>query len=95
MAYRSDKSRLLTVLLCVILGWAGVHRFYVGKKISGIIMLISCVASIIIALLKPSEDSFFSYFVGFYALWVLVDYGAVLGGKFKDKDGGIIAYDDD
>ena len=31
----SKKSRLLTLLLCLILGFLGMHRIYVGKKNSG------------------------------------------------------------
>ena len=29
------------ILLCFFLGWLGVHRFYVGKKISGLLYAIS------------------------------------------------------
>ncbi|MBF0564859.1 MAG: TM2 domain-containing protein [Nitrospirae bacterium] len=35
----SEKSRLVTLLLCLFLGWAGGHRFYVNKIGTGIIML--------------------------------------------------------
>ena len=35
----STKSRLVTVLLCMFVGWAGVHRFYVGKIGTGLLML--------------------------------------------------------
>ncbi|WP_417456025.1 NINE protein [Kordiimonas sp.] len=34
-AYRSPKSRLVALLLCLLLGWFGVHRFYVGRWITG------------------------------------------------------------
>lgn len=36
----SPKSRLIALLLCVFLGWLGIHRFYVGKIGSAIIMII-------------------------------------------------------
>lgn len=36
----SPKSRLVTLLLCIFLGWLGIHRFYVGKVVSGIIMVL-------------------------------------------------------
>ncbi len=44
--YRSDKtvslkSRLATLLFCIFLGWLGVHRFYVGKVGTGVLMLIT------------------------------------------------------
>jgi len=37
----SDKKRLVAFLLCFVIGWAGVHRFYVGKIGTGILMLIT------------------------------------------------------
>ena len=37
----SEKSFVATLVLCVILGWLGIHRFYVGKTVTGIIMLLT------------------------------------------------------
>jgi uncharacterized RDD family membrane protein YckC/TM2 domain-containing membrane protein YozV len=37
----SDKSKSTTFLLCYFLGVIGVHRFYLGKFITGILMLIT------------------------------------------------------
>ena len=37
----SEKSRLITLLLCIFLGYFGIHRFYVGKVGTGIIWLIT------------------------------------------------------
>ncbi|MCG6552981.1 MAG: TM2 domain-containing protein [Candidatus Magnetominusculus sp. LBB02] len=37
----SPKSRLVALLLCFFLGWAGGHRFYVNKIGTGIIMLVT------------------------------------------------------
>ena len=40
----SEKSRLATTLLCILLGWvgvAGIHRFYLGKIGTGILMLLT------------------------------------------------------
>jgi TM2 domain-containing membrane protein YozV len=34
----SEKSRLVALLLCFFLGWAGGHRFYVKKYGSAILM---------------------------------------------------------
>ena len=44
--FRADKavspySRLAALLFCIFLGWLGVHRFYVGKIGTGIVMLIT------------------------------------------------------
>ena len=37
----SDRSRLVALLFCVLLGVFGVHRFYVGKIGTGILMLLT------------------------------------------------------
>lgn len=36
---KSDKDFVPTVLLCIFLGAFGVHRFYVGKVGTGLLML--------------------------------------------------------
>jgi len=38
---RSEKSFVATLVLCVLLGQFGVHRFYVGKIGTGIVMLLT------------------------------------------------------
>ncbi len=35
----SPKNRLVALLLCFFLGWAGGHRFYVNKVGTGLAML--------------------------------------------------------
>jgi len=37
----SDKSRLAAALLCWFLGVIGIHRFYVGKVGTGILMIVT------------------------------------------------------
>jgi hypothetical protein len=37
----SARSRLVALLLCIFLGYFGVHRFYVGKVASGVIWLLT------------------------------------------------------
>jgi TM2 domain-containing membrane protein YozV len=35
----SSKNRLLAFILCFFLGWIGMHRFYVGKIITGVLQV--------------------------------------------------------
>ena len=37
----SEKSFVATLILCILFGWLGVHRFYVGKTGTGILMLLT------------------------------------------------------
>jgi len=37
----STKSRLVALLLCIFLGYLGIHRFYVGKVGTGIIWILT------------------------------------------------------
>jgi TM2 domain-containing membrane protein YozV len=37
----SPRSRLVALLFCILLGVFGVHRFYVGKIGTGILMLLT------------------------------------------------------
>lgn len=39
--YMSDKNFVATLLLCFFLGGLGIHRFYVGKIGTGILMFIT------------------------------------------------------
>jgi TM2 domain-containing membrane protein YozV len=37
----SPRSRLVALLFCILLGWIGVHRFYVGKIGTGVLMVVT------------------------------------------------------
>ena len=37
----SEKGFVATLILCILLGGLGVHRFYVGKTGTGILMLLT------------------------------------------------------
>ena len=38
---KSDKNRTVALLLCIFLGYLGIHRFYVGKVGTGILWLLT------------------------------------------------------
>jgi TM2 domain-containing membrane protein YozV len=38
---KSEKSFVATLILCILLGGLGVHRFYVGKIWTGVFMLLT------------------------------------------------------
>lgn len=38
---RSDRSATVALFLCMFLGFLGIHRFYVGKIITGILMILT------------------------------------------------------
>lgn len=42
MLDKSSKSFVGALLLCFFLGSLGIHRFYVGKVGTGILMLLTC-----------------------------------------------------
>ena len=81
----SPKSRLATTLLAWFLGWAGAHRFYIGKTGTAVVML----------LLSIIGWATFWLIIGFIPLgivwvWQLVDFIFAVVGKMTDKDGLLI-----
>ena len=36
------KSKTTALVLCIFLGWLGIHRFYVGKNFTGLVYLFTC-----------------------------------------------------
>ncbi len=41
MENKSDKDWLVTLLLCIFVGYIGIHRFYAGKIGTGILQLLT------------------------------------------------------
>lgn len=41
MLYVSKKNKMVALLLCIFLGYLGIHRFYVGKTGTGILYLLT------------------------------------------------------
>ena len=53
----SEKSFVTTLVLCVLLGGLGVHRFYVGKIGTGIVMRIWTLIDLIVIATQSFKDS--------------------------------------
>jgi len=64
MAGKSDKSNTVALLFCFFLGFLGIHRFYVGKIGTGVLMLLTLgglgiwnLIDFIIIVMQKFEDS--------------------------------------
>lgn len=72
----SEKQKTTTILLAFFLGALGIHRFYVGKTGTGIIMLLLTLTIVGI------------YISG---IWATIDLVMIVCDKFKDGKGLIIS----
>jgi len=67
----SDKNGIVVLLLCLLLGPLGIHRFFVGKIGTGVLMIILTFVTV--------------GFAG--GIWALVDLIMIIVGSFTDSDG--------
>ena len=70
--YVSDKNRLLALLLAFFFGVFGVHRFYVGKTGTGVVMLLLDLTLVGFAVT---------------GVWAMVDALFIAVGEFTDGNG--------
>ena len=61
------KNNVTAHVLLILFGWLGVHRFYIGAKTSGILMLALLVRSVMMLL----TDLGVAGFVALFFWWVL------------------------
>jgi TM2 domain-containing membrane protein YozV len=79
----SPKSRLATILLAWFLGTFGLHRFYIGKIGTGLVILILGIAGWATTWLVG-----FGYIlITLVGIWVFVDFLIALFGAMKDSEG--------
>jgi len=86
MAEISPRSRLATVLLALFLGIFGVHRFYIGKIRTAIVMLI-------LSILYLVTIRFWGLIIislAVVGLWALIDFIFAVSGIMKDREGRLI-----
>ena len=72
---KSDKQLIVALLLSIFVGILGIHRMYVGKIGTGIVMLLLSLS--LVGLLATG-------------IWALIDLIVIATGNFKDKEGRVI-----
>jgi len=64
------KSLIVAYVLWFFLGYVGAHRFYLGRPLSGVIMLALSAVTLLLTLVSFGVLSFLWFVVG---LWWLID----------------------
>ena len=77
----SRKSGLVALLLCVLLGAFGAHRFYAGKVGTGLGMMLLTVVGFV------TFPFFGGLFLMMVCVWVLADLARIAAGKMRDIEG--------
>ena len=92
---KSEKSWVVCLLLLLFFGYIYIYKFYVGKIFEGFIAWIIGIAAFIffvmgMVLLDGDGIVFIilGLLLGFiYLVWIVIDFFAILIGKFKDSEG--------
>ncbi|GLQ57127.1 TM2 domain-containing protein [Devosia nitrariae] len=64
------KSLLVAYLLWFFLGYVGAHRFYLGRPVSGLLMLVLSAVILVVSLVSFGVLGFLWFLIG---LWWLID----------------------
>lgn len=80
----SKKSRLLSLILCLFLGFLGIHNFYTGRYKKGILQILLFTSGITVVKYAGSYDwiAGLEYVICFVI--AIIDFFAILFGKAKD-----------
>jgi TM2 domain-containing membrane protein YozV len=85
----SQKSRLATTLLCalpaLLVGIHGIHRLYLGKIGTGIVMLVLCILGWATVWLLVGLVVLIPVYV-----WTIIDFAFAVSGNMKDTEGKLI-----
>jgi len=92
---KSEKSWVVCLLLLLFFGYIYIYKFYVGKVLEGFIAWLIGIAAIvfcIIGMVYMDDNGILIFILGLlfaaiYCLWLIIDFFAILIGKFKDKEG--------
>ena len=86
----SDKSMVPALLLCFFLGFLGVHRFYVGKVGTGILMIVYAGMGLYYESPKIWQAQKFGEDLAGLLLmiwiWAIIDFVRIIKGSFGDKE---------
>ena len=98
---KSDKSNVVALVLYVLLGAVGAHRFYVGKIGTGVLQVLGFVIPIVVAFQVQGSQSggaamglalLALAILGALVIWLLVDGALILMQKFTDKSGNPLKF---
>lgn len=87
MSKVSPKSRLIALLLCLILGFFGVHNFYAGKKSKGFLDIFILCACLLIA---SKNQTFSGLLACSLFIFYLIDLVSIMIGRFTDNNNCVI-----
>ena len=76
--FGSDKSQIVALLLSIFLGYLGIHRFYLGYTLEGLIQLL---------ILGTAIRFRFKLLVFLALLWVLIDLIRIFLGDLQPRNG--------
>ena len=71
----STRSKTTALLLVIFFGVFGVHRFYAGRVVTGVIQLLLTMSLVGILITSP---------------WALIDFIMILTNSFKDDQGRFV-----
>lgn len=78
----SDKSKIAAAVLCFFLGSLGIHRFYLGKAGTGILMLLLTIIGGITTGIIIGWG-----IIAIVGLWEIIDFVRIIFGSMKDSSG--------
>ena len=80
----SGEKKLTLLLLCWLFGLLGVHRFYIGKYLTGSLYPLTWGLAAVLSLSKNEIIPIIP--VGLLLLWWIVDVMRIIMGKFTDRE---------
>ena len=84
----SPKDFVAALLLCVFIGFLGAHRFYVGRPVTAVLMLLTFGGFLILLFLPLLVSAVLMLLtLGGLYIWATIDLVYIVVGRFEDKNG--------